>query len=52
MTDPLFPTGDDHTELSKDDREGLTPSYVLTREDLFDAEQWNFSEALDAWQIC
>ncbi len=46
MIDPLVPVGDGHTELSEDDRQGLIPSYIATRGDLFDAEQRNVSAAL------
>lgn len=46
MSDPLVPDGDGHTELSEEDREGLIPSYIATRADLFDAEQRNITAAL------
>ena len=46
MMDPLVPVGDGHTELSEDDRQGLLPTYIATRGDLFDAEQRNISAAL------
>lgn len=46
MNDPLVPNGDGHTALSEDDRRGLLLTYVVTREDLFDAEQRNISKAL------
>lgn len=46
MTDALFRTGDGHTELSEEGREGLIPSHIVTRGDLFDAEQRNNAEAL------
>jgi len=46
VSDPLLPEGDGHTELSEDDREGLIPSYIATRSDLFDAEQRNIASAL------
>jgi Fic-DOC domain mobile mystery protein B len=46
MTDPLVPLGDGRTLLSDDDRQGLIPTYVATRGDLFDAEQRNISRAL------
>jgi len=46
LTDALAPDGDGHTELSADDCEGLIPSYVTTRGDLFDAEQRNIVAAL------
>lgn len=39
MSDALFPGGHGHTELSEEDREGLIPSYIATRGDLFEAEQ-------------
>ena len=46
MIDRLVPVGDGHTELSEEDRQGLLPSYIATRGDLFDAEQRNISVAL------
>lgn len=46
MTDPLLPTGDGHTELTDEDREGLIPSYISTRGELYEAEQRNIAEAL------
>ena len=46
MIDPLVPVGDGHRELSEDDRQGLLPSYIATRGDLFDAEQRNILVAL------
>ncbi len=46
MGDPLVPEGVGHTELSEEDREGLIPSYIATRADLFDAEQRNITNAL------
>jgi Fic-DOC domain mobile mystery protein B len=46
VTDPLLPAGDGHTELSDEDRQGLLPTYIATRGELFDAEQWNIAEAL------
>ncbi len=46
VSDPLVPVGDGHTELSEEDREGLIPTYIATRGDLFDAEQRNISRAL------
>jgi len=46
VSDPLVPDGDGHTELSEEDREGLIPSYIATRADLFDAEQRNITAAL------
>jgi Fic-DOC domain mobile mystery protein B len=44
--DPSNLTGDGHTVLGEDDTEGLIPSYVATRGELFEAEQRNISEAL------
>jgi Fic-DOC domain mobile mystery protein B len=44
--DPSNLSGDGHTVLGEDDREGLIPSYVATRGELFEAEQRNISEAL------
>jgi Fic-DOC domain mobile mystery protein B len=46
MTDALVPIGDDHTELSEDDRLGLIPTYIATRGQLFEAEQRNIAEAM------
>ena len=46
VTDALLPIGDGHTELSPEDHEGLIPSYIATRGELFDAEQRNISQAL------
>ena len=46
MMDRLVPIGDGHTELSEEDRQGLIPTYIATRGDLFDAEQRNISNAL------
>ena len=46
VRDPHVPAGDGHTELSEEDREGLIPTYVATRGDLFDAEQRNIARAL------
>jgi Fic-DOC domain mobile mystery protein B len=45
-SDPSNLFGDGHTVLGEDDREGLIPSYVATRGELFEAEQRNISEAL------
>jgi Fic-DOC domain mobile mystery protein B len=44
--DPSNLSGDGHTVLGDDDSEGLIPSYVATRGELFEAEQRNISEAL------
>ena len=44
--DPLVPIGDGHTELSEEDREGLIPSHIATRGDLFEAEQRNITEVM------
>ena len=46
MTDALLSLGDGHTELSAVDQDGLIPTYVATRGELFDAEQRNISQAL------
>ena len=40
------PTGDAHTELSDEDREGLIPTYIATRDDLNEAEQTNITDAV------
>jgi Fic-DOC domain mobile mystery protein B len=44
--DPLLPAGDGHTELTDDDRQGLIPSYISTRAELYDAEQANILRGL------
>lgn len=44
--DPLVPIGDGHTGLSEEDREGLLPSYIATRGDLFEAEQRNIADVM------
>lgn len=44
--DALAPEGDGHTLLSEGDRDGLIPTYVTTRGDLFDAEEQNIVEGL------
>ena len=44
--DPLVPIGDGYTELSEEDREGLLPTYIATRGDLFEAEQRNIAEVV------
>jgi len=46
VTDALMPIGEGHTELSPEDHDGLIPSYIATRGDLFDAEQRNIVQAL------
>jgi len=46
VTDALLPIRDGHTELSPEDHEGLIPSYIATRGELFYAEQRNISQAL------
>ena len=38
--------GDGHTVLSDEDRDGLVPSYIATRGDLFDAEERNIVRGL------
>ena len=38
--------GDGHTVLSDEDRDGLIPSYIATRGDLFDAEERNIVRGL------
>lgn len=44
--DPLVPDGDGQTALGQDERQGLIPSYIATRGELFEAEQRNISDAL------
>lgn len=46
MTDPLLATGDGHTELTDEDRDGLIPTYISTRGELYEAEQKSIAEAL------
>ena len=46
MMDPLLPTGDGHTELTDEDRDGLIPTYISTRGELYEAEQRNIADAL------
>ncbi|MYD40822.1 MAG: mobile mystery protein B [Acidimicrobiia bacterium] len=46
MNDPWIPDGEGHTPLSEEDRMGLVPSYIATRDDLFDAEERNIAHAL------
>lgn len=46
MTDALLPIGEGRTELSEEDREGLIPSYISTRGELFEAEQRNITEGV------
>jgi Fic-DOC domain mobile mystery protein B len=42
----LLPVGDGHTELTEEDREGLIPTYIANRADLYEAEQRNIAIAL------
>ena len=46
MVDLSTPEGDGHTALSNEDTEGLIPTHIATRGDLFEAEQRNIAEAL------
>ena len=46
MVDLSTPEGDGHTALSHEDAEGLIPTHIATRGDLFEAEQRNIAEAL------
>ena len=41
-----MPEGDGQTALSHEDTEGLIPTHIATRGDLFEAEQRNIAEAL------
>ncbi len=50
MTDPLLPTGDGHTELTDEDRDGLIPTYISTRGELYEAEQRNIASHVDHQQ--
>ena len=42
MTDPLLP----NTQLTDEDRDGLIPTYISTRGELYEAEQKSIAEAL------
>ena len=44
--DPLLPIGEGHTALGEDEREGLIPSYIATRGELFEAEERNITRAM------
>ena len=44
--DPLLSSGDGHTELTDEDRDGLLPTYIATRGELYDAEQANILRGL------
>jgi len=44
--DPLLPSGDGHTPLTDEELEGLLPSYISTRGELYDAEQANIVRGL------
>lgn len=47
MTDgPFAPSGDGQTTLGPDDVEGLIPTYISTRAELYEAEQRNIARAL------
>ena len=46
MVDLSTPDGDGQTALSDEDTEGLIPTHIATRADLFEAEQRNIAEAL------
>ena len=46
MVDLSTPEGDGHTPLYHEDTEGLIPTHIATRDDLFEAEQRNIAEAL------
>lgn len=46
MTFEILPIGGGHTALSDEDAEGLIPTYVSTRGELFEAEQRNIADAL------
>jgi len=45
VTDPLAPVGDGHTAIGDEDREGLIPTYIATRGELFAAEEANIAAA-------
>ncbi len=46
MVDLSAPAGDGRTALSHEDLEGLIPTHIATRGDLFEAEQRNIADAL------
>ncbi len=46
MSDPLLPSGQAHTLLSEEDREGLKLTYITTREEINEAEQANITRAV------
>lgn len=46
MDDPFASADDGHTPLDVDDRQGLIPTYISIRGELFDAEQRNIAAAL------
>ncbi len=46
MVDLSTPDGDGQTALSDEDTEGLIPTHIATRGDLFETEQRNIAEAL------
>jgi Fic-DOC domain mobile mystery protein B len=45
MSDPLAPIDDAETDLTEEEKEGLIPTYIATRDDLNQAEQESFLEA-------
>ena len=45
MTDPLVPLGEGHTAISDEDRDGLIPTYIATRGELFAAKEANMAAA-------
>ena len=46
MTFEILPIGDGHTALNDGDAEGLIPSHISNRGELFEAEQRNIADAL------
>lgn len=44
--DPLLPTDDGETELTDDERDGLIPTYISNRGELYEAQQRNIADAL------
>ena len=46
VVDLATPSGDGQTALSHEDVDGLIPTHIATRGDLFEAEQRNIAEAL------
>lgn len=48
MSDPLFDADDANTSITREEREGLIPTYITTRRELNEAEQININNG-DRW---